>query len=98
MNTGASVLWTSQIGSTWLFDHETDTAPCDRFARLGVNWACTLIAGIALLISPSPFIFYKYGPRIRQGSSFAPCLDLKMKEQLDKEEKEQKEKKQGMNA
>lgn len=40
---------------------------------MGINWAATLIAGFSLLLAAVPFIFYKYGPRIRSGSSFAPC-------------------------
>lgn len=61
------------------------------FARLGVNWACTLIGGLALLISPSPFIFYKYGARIRGSSKFAPCLDIAMRERVEREMGEEKE-------
>ena len=41
---------------------------------MGVNWACTLIGCIALLFLPSPFLFYKYGARIRAHSKFAPCI------------------------
>ncbi|KAI5477074.1 hypothetical protein MNV49_006873 [Pseudohyphozyma bogoriensis] len=51
-----------------------------------VNWALTLWGCIAILLVPSPFIFYKYGPRIRQGSSFAPCLDLHMKPIVEHEQ------------
>jgi hypothetical protein len=43
-------------------------------SQLGINWAATLIAGLSLLLSAVPFIFYKYGPRIRSGSRFAPCM------------------------
>jgi hypothetical protein len=48
------------------------------FLNLGINWAATLLGGIALLLAPMPFLFYKYGPRIRSKSSFAPCIDLKV--------------------
>jgi hypothetical protein len=34
---------------------------------------------------PIPFIFYKYGSRLRVGSPFAPALDVKMKERVLKE-------------
>jgi MFS transporter, DHA1 family, multidrug resistance protein len=44
------------------------------FEVMGVKWASTLIGGVALLLAPMPFIFYKYGPRIRQKSQFAPCI------------------------
>lgn len=60
------------------------------FARLGVNWACTLIGGIAILIAPSPFIFYYYGDRIRGSSKFAPCLDIGMRERVEREMAEEK--------
>jgi MFS transporter, DHA1 family, multidrug resistance protein len=43
------------------------------FEEMGVNWASTLIGGAALLLAPMPFVFYKYGSRIRQKSKFAPC-------------------------
>ena len=43
------------------------------------------------LIRPPPAVlFYYYGPRIRQSSTFAPCLDLHMAELLKKEEEGQK--------
>lgn len=42
--------------------------------KLGINWACTLLGLLALLLAPSPFLFWVYGPRIRQWSTFAPCI------------------------
>ena len=56
------------------------------FTKLGVNWAATLFGCIALVLAPSPFLFYKYGARIRGLSSFAPCLDLKIAKELKAEE------------
>jgi len=55
------------------------------FTNLGVNWAATLLGGIGLLLLPSPFLFYKYGARIRGNSKFAPCLDLKIAKVLAQE-------------
>ncbi|TFK47416.1 MFS polyamine transporter [Heliocybe sulcata] len=52
------------------------------FTALGVNWAGTLIGFVALALAPSPFLFYKYGPAIRSRSKFAPCIDLKIAEEL----------------
>jgi DHA1 family multidrug resistance protein-like MFS transporter len=52
------------------------------FTVLGVGGACSLLAGVALLLAPSPFLFYKYGARIRGSSRFAPCLDLKVAEEM----------------
>ncbi|KAH8999675.1 MFS general substrate transporter [Lactarius hatsudake] len=55
------------------------------FVKLGINWAGTLLGGIALILAPIPFLFYKYGHRIRTSSYFAPCLDLKVAEFLMEE-------------
>jgi len=45
-----------------------------HYIQLEVSWACTLIGLTGLLFAPSPFLFYKYGPRIRAHSNFAPCI------------------------
>jgi hypothetical protein len=42
------------------------------FARLGVNWAGSLLALISLAMVPVPIIFYTFGSRIRQQSRWAP--------------------------
>ena len=42
------------------------------YEGMGVNWASSLIGGVALLLLPMPFLFYKYGPRIRARSQFSP--------------------------
>ena len=42
------------------------------FAALGVGGGGSLVGGMATLLAPIPFIFYKYGQRIRQRSRFAP--------------------------
>lgn len=60
------------------------------FTKLGVNWACTLLGLIGLLLAPSPFLFYKYGARIRAKSKFAPCVDLKIAKILEEEALEEK--------
>jgi hypothetical protein len=60
------------------------------FLNLGINWAATLLGGIALLLAPMPFLFYKYGPRIRTKSSFAPCIDLKVAKFLEDEARAEK--------
>ncbi|KAJ3562188.1 hypothetical protein NP233_g9733 [Leucocoprinus birnbaumii] len=63
------------------------------FTAMGVNWACTLIGLVSLLFMPSPFLFYKYGARIRSKSRFAPCIDLKIKKQIEEEEREKEKQK-----
>ena len=42
------------------------------FAKLGVGGGGSLIGGVAALLAPIPFIFYKYGKQIRIKSKFAP--------------------------
>ncbi|GJN94321.1 hypothetical protein Rhopal_007395-T1 [Rhodotorula paludigena] len=61
------------------------------FAAMGVNWACSLLGFVALACAPAPFLFYKYGWRLRQKSQFAPCLDIGLREQVEREERERKE-------
>ncbi|KAI0112402.1 major facilitator superfamily transporter [Nemania sp. FL0031] len=58
------------------------------FNRLGISGACSLLAGLSLLLSAVPFIFIWKGERIRAGSKF--CIELKEKKremQLKAEEK-----------
>ena len=42
------------------------------FDALGVGGGGSLIGGVAVLLVPIPFVFYKYGAAIRQRSKFAP--------------------------
>ena len=42
------------------------------FNALGVGGAGSLIGGVAVLLMPIPFIFYRYGESIRRRSKFAP--------------------------
>ncbi|KAI9511524.1 MFS polyamine transporter [Russula earlei] len=61
------------------------------FNNMGIQWAGTLIGLIAAVLAPIPFIFLKYGARIRTRSQFAPCIDLEIAKQLAAE-KEAREK------
>ncbi|GIZ40018.1 hypothetical protein CKM354_000337400 [Cercospora kikuchii] len=45
------------------------------FDALGVGGAGSLIGGVALLLAPIPFLFWKHGERIRERSKFAPTED-----------------------
>jgi hypothetical protein len=45
------------------------------FGTLGVGPAASLLGGIACLALPVPFIFMKYGLRLRKMSKFAPVLE-----------------------
>lgn len=42
------------------------------FDALGVGGGGSLIGGVACLLAPIPFVFYKYGGPIRERSKFAP--------------------------
>jgi MFS transporter, DHA1 family, multidrug resistance protein len=42
------------------------------FDSLGVGGGGSLIGGVAVLLAPIPFIFYRYGEPIRKRSKFAP--------------------------
>ncbi|KAI9457481.1 MFS polyamine transporter [Lactarius psammicola] len=57
------------------------------FEGMGVNWASTLIGGVALFLLPIPFLFYKYGPRIRARSKFSPSRDLEIAKEIEAERK-----------
>jgi DHA1 family multidrug resistance protein-like MFS transporter len=45
------------------------------FNALGVGGGGSLIGGVAALLAPIPFIFYRYGGPIRKRSRFAPTED-----------------------
>ncbi|POR32931.1 Putative transporter, partial [Tolypocladium paradoxum] len=44
------------------------------FENMGIQWAATLLGCIAVALAPIPFIFYKYGRRIREKSAYAPTM------------------------
>lgn len=44
------------------------------YARLGLGWGNTLLAFIALIFTPVPFLLLKYGERIRTNPRFQPQL------------------------
>ena len=41
------------------------------YANLGIHWASSIPAFLALLCLPMPFLFYKYGAKIREKCKFA---------------------------
>jgi hypothetical protein len=50
---------------------------------VGYSWASTILGILATIMGLFPFLFYKFGPRIRQGSRYAQELA-----QLEREERE----------
>lgn len=43
----------------------------DMYHNLGIHWASTIPAFLALVCVPFPFLFYKYGAKIRAKCKFA---------------------------
>lgn len=58
------------------------------YERLGVAWACSVLGFLSLALCAIPFVFIKYGDRIRANSKF--CQELKRK----KAEREEKDRRQ----
>jgi hypothetical protein len=41
------------------------------YKNMGVHWTLTILGGISALLVPVPYVFYKYGHRIRAKSKYA---------------------------
>ncbi|TKA28618.1 hypothetical protein B0A50_02945 [Salinomyces thailandicus] len=61
------------------------------FQSLGVGGGGSLIGGVACLLAPIPFVFYKYGKPIRERSRFAPTGPPPGQNEQQEDEKEQQE-------
>lgn len=60
------------------------------FDALGIHWACSLLGFLSLGVTIIPFVFIRYGDRIRAGSKF--CQELKqLKAQKKRHEAEEDE-------
>ncbi|KAJ5333013.1 hypothetical protein MYU51_005273 [Penicillium brevicompactum] len=59
------------------------------FNKLGVPWACSLIAFLSLIVSIIPFGFIRWGDRIRNNSKF--CQELKRIKEAERLEWEREE-------
>lgn len=57
------------------------------FSALGIGGGGSLVGGVAALLALIPFLFYKYGERIRIKSRFAPTDHKKEHDEADKAEK-----------
>ncbi|KAK0386878.1 hypothetical protein NLU13_5191 [Sarocladium strictum] len=70
------------------------------FEGMGIQWAATLLGCVAIVLAPIPFIFYKYGPKIREKSAYAPTFPMGAHHGADEDESEetQGEKEEGHNA
>ncbi|EEP77133.1 conserved hypothetical protein [Uncinocarpus reesii 1704] len=49
------------------------------YGRLGANWAGTLLALLEVLIIPIPFVFYRYGYKIRMKSALIRAMQVDKK-------------------
>ena len=70
------------------------------YANLGIHWASSIPAFLALMCVPFPFLFYKYGAKIRVNCKYAAQSEKFMKEMAgqnqdssddDEDEKPEKE-------
>lgn len=43
---------------------------------MGIQWAGTLLGCVGFVLVPMPVVFWKYGARIRERSTFAPAMPL----------------------
>ena len=50
------------------------------YKNLGLHWASSVPAFLALACVPFPFLFYKYGPTIREWSKFASQSEAFMRQ------------------
>jgi len=44
------------------------------YESLGTQWATSILGFVAAAMIPIPFVFYRYGPKIRERSKYAQTL------------------------
>ncbi|KAI0019767.1 major facilitator superfamily transporter [Xylariomycetidae sp. FL0641] len=72
-------------------------ATTPMFKQLGINGACSLLAGLSLVMSVIPFLFLWKGETIREGSKF--CIALKQqKMEMEQRAEEQRRKRQAQHG
>jgi hypothetical protein len=59
------------------------------YANLGIHWAASIPAFLALACMPMPFLFYKYGPNVRERCKFAAESAAFMKKMQEQQEQQQ---------
>lgn len=57
------------------------------YSRLGNNWACTLLGLLNLAVAIIPFVFIRYGDRIRANSKF--CIELKRLQEMEEMQRQE---------
>lgn len=58
------------------------------YRALGVPWACSLLGFFSLALCAIPFIFLKFGPKMRERSKFCQYLAQKKREEAEARERE----------
>ena len=62
-------------------------AAVPMYSTLGVNWACSLLGFLSAVMCLIPFLFLRYGDKIREKSEFCQELKRKKKEDAEKQER-----------
>lgn len=63
----------------------------DMFMNLGVAWACSTLAFLSLLLGALPFLFMKFGERLRANSKFCQEIHALHQKELEERGQEQQE-------
>lgn len=58
-------------------------AAAPLYKNLGIAWACTLLGILSAVMSVIPFVFIRYGEKIRRHSKF--CQEIREKKAQDEE-------------
>ena len=67
----ASALAANTVMRSW-FGAGFPLFATQMYDSLGPRWASTLLGFLALLMMPIPLVLYKFGPRLRERSKYAP--------------------------
>lgn len=62
------------------------------FERLGIAWACTLLGILSAVMSIIPFVFIKYGAKIRENSKF--CQEIQQQKKVGEEKQRSRQERQ----
>ena len=41
---------------------------------IGFDWTCSLLAFVALVLGPVPWVFFRFGPGLRAKSTYVPHI------------------------
>jgi len=69
------------------------TYAIDMYNNLGIHWASSIPAFLALMCVPFPFLFYKYGRSIRLRCKFAAEAAKELEEMQNRESESESESK-----